>query len=73
MGGSFENQARQAIKAKNFTALRRICDAAIQAGQTTPQLMIWSANLDRESGDFQGRMPIGRPLKAPAEEFSGVV
>ena len=52
MGGSFENQARQAIKAKNFTALRRICDAAIQAGQTTPQLMIWSANLDRESGDF---------------------
>ena len=48
----FENQARQAIRNRDFVRLKAICHDAIRTGQSSPQIQIWAANLDREAGDY---------------------
>ena len=64
----YEDLARAAIRARDFEALAELCSAAKQAGASTPQLEIWSANLARERGDFAAAARAYRAALATAPE-----
>lgn len=48
-----EKSAREAIRRRDFAGLSVVVEAAREAGQLTPQLELWGANLARERGDLE--------------------